>query len=203
MARISPQLEAILKQFNLSKKDLWDCHGTLVMLHRTCEQIGATLNIEFLPPEILHNDTPKKEAVMLVTGKMGSRTEWSVGEATPYNNKNPYPWAMAEKRAKDRVILKLANLAGHVYTDIEADEFKEAAPVNHQPTDVSSNQDQADPPHILNIIEEFTEDLDGLEKLLKKKNYVTSRWTEITPDVAKKVLENADWARNEIAKLAA
>mgnify|MGYP001362808138 FL=1 len=36
---------------------------------------------------------------------------------------------MAEKRGKDRVILSLAGLHGYVYSDIEADDFKESKPV--------------------------------------------------------------------------
>ena len=69
-----------------------------------------------------------KEAVVLVTGHMGDKSEWSIGEAAPYNNKNSYPFAMAEKRAKDRVILKLVGLHGDVYSEDEADAFKEARP---------------------------------------------------------------------------
>jgi hypothetical protein len=45
----------------------------------------------------------------------------SYGEATPQNNKNLYASAMAEKRAKDRVILKLIGVSGHVYSSEEAD----------------------------------------------------------------------------------
>ena len=51
--------------------------------------------------------------------------EWSFGEAMGYNLKNNYPFAMAEKRAKDRVILKLAGLHG-VYSEEEAEDFKES-----------------------------------------------------------------------------
>ena len=50
-------------------------------------------------------------------------------EAAPYNNKNAYPFAMAEKRAKDRVILELVGLAGHVYTDQDVAEIKDGKPV--------------------------------------------------------------------------
>jgi hypothetical protein len=63
--------------------------------------------------------------VMIAFGKLGERTEWSFGEAATYNNKNAYPAAMAEKRAKDRVILKLLNAHGALYSEAEADEFKQ------------------------------------------------------------------------------
>ena len=80
-------------------------------------------------PEVIHCDVPKKEAVILVRGTMGDRSAWSFGEATPSNNKNAYFFAMAEKRAKDRVILKLVGLAGHVYTDQDVADIKDGKPV--------------------------------------------------------------------------
>ena len=61
---------------------------------------------------------------MVVFGHLGEISEWSIGEASPTNNKNAYPFAMAEKRAKDRVILKLIGLHGMVYSEIEADDFR-------------------------------------------------------------------------------
>jgi hypothetical protein len=70
----------------------------------------------------------KKMVVMVVTGRLGDKVEWSFGEAAPYNNKNSYPYAMAEKRAKDRVILKLVGLHGDAYSEDEADDFKESNP---------------------------------------------------------------------------
>jgi hypothetical protein len=57
-------------------------------------------------------------------------TEWSIGEALVNANyrvsgkQAPYVYAMAEKRAKDRVIIKLCGLHG-LYSEDEADEFKE------------------------------------------------------------------------------
>ena len=63
-----------------------------------------------------------------MTGKKGDASAWSFGEAMPSNNKNAYPFAMAEKRAKDRVILKLIGLSGDAYSEDEADDFKEAKP---------------------------------------------------------------------------
>ena len=71
---------------------------------------------------------------MLCTGRMGDKSEWSIGEAAPYNNKNSYPFAMAEKRAKDRVILKLVGLHGDVYSEDEADDFRESRPAGKTAT---------------------------------------------------------------------
>jgi len=126
-ARYSKELTELIKKFNLTKDEVWDCHGTMVMLHRACEKVALQLGILFDSPEVLLAEG--ESIAILVTGYLKEADKetaaWSIGEASPKNNKNAYPWAMAEKRAKDRVILKLArfNEVG-VYSDIEADDFK-------------------------------------------------------------------------------
>ena len=51
---------------------------------------------------------------------------YEVGEVSQSNCKNDYPYAMAFKRLFDRVVLKISKLAFYgVYSDSEADEFKE------------------------------------------------------------------------------
>lgn len=112
-----------------SSKDIWDCHGTWVIYHRALEAAAARAGVEWLPPQMVETDSAKAVS-MIATGKLGDRIEWSVGEASPKNNKNAYPWAMAEKRAKDRVILKLLGFAGEVYSEEEADDFKSRPPAN-------------------------------------------------------------------------
>ena len=106
----------------------WDCHGTFVLLHKALERVAAHKEITFDAPTIVQSDINSKTVAVLVTGHLGDKSEWSFGEAAPYNNKNAYPFAMAEKRAKDRVILKLVGLHGYVYSEDEADDFKEARP---------------------------------------------------------------------------
>jgi len=112
----------IIKELEMTKDEtLWDCHGTWVMYHKALEKIAAHKGVTFDEPKVIHSDVALKSVVMLVTGRMDQRTEWSFGEATPANNKNAYPFAMSEKRAKDRVILKLVGLHGDVYSDTEID----------------------------------------------------------------------------------
>lgn len=103
----------------------WDCHGTYVLYHKTLERVAAQAGVKFDPPTILVNDMERKRVAILVHGHLNGREEWSIGEAAEYNNKNSYPYAMAEKRAKDRVILKLVGLHGHVYSEDEADDYNE------------------------------------------------------------------------------
>jgi hypothetical protein len=129
MAKIPEQLKQIFQELQLAPQDaVWDCHGTPVVLHKALELVAAHKGITFDAPVMIEADAQTKSVVMLVTGHLGDQVEWSIGEATPYNNKNSYPFAMAEKRAKDRVILKLINVAGYVYSEEEADDFKASRP---------------------------------------------------------------------------
>ena len=45
----------------------------------------------------------------------GKNTAWSIGEVSPQNTSNKYIYAMAEKRAIDRVILKLLGVHGDFF----------------------------------------------------------------------------------------
>jgi hypothetical protein len=131
MPKLPEHVKELAEKHGLSKSDIWDCHGTWVIYHRALEAAAARAGVEWMPPQLIETDSGK--AVSLVaTGKLGDRVEWSVGEASPKNNKNAYPWAMAEKRAKDRVILKLLGFAGEVYSEEEADDFKRNTPARDE-----------------------------------------------------------------------
>jgi hypothetical protein len=109
--------------------NVWRVQGQPVIYHKALERIAAQAQIQFEPPSIVRAE--RDEAVILVTGRMGERVEWSIGEALIGVNyrisgkQAAYVYAMAEKRAKDRVILKLIELHGLVYSEEEADEFKQ------------------------------------------------------------------------------
>lgn len=128
MAKLDPRIEAIRVQYDLSASDFWELpqkKGTWIAKHSALEVVATKANIVWTKLEIIESDTANGIAVMAVGGKLGEREEWSTGEASPKNNKNAYPWAMAEKRAKDRVVLKLSGIAGLVYSEDEADDFKQ------------------------------------------------------------------------------
>src|SRR5690349_23258696 len=111
---------------------IWRVQGTAVIYHKTRERIAAQANVAFDEPKIIRAE--RDEAVIQVTGRMGERVEWSIGEALIGVNyrvsgkQAAYVYAMAEKRAKDRVILKLIELHGLVYSEEEADDFKQSRP---------------------------------------------------------------------------
>jgi len=134
--KLDPKLLEILQKYGERPEDaLWDCHGTWVAYHAAIERIAAQAGVKYYTPTIIHQDPSKGEVTICVTGKMGEREEWSFGEVSPKNNKNSYPYAMAEKRAKDRVTLKLVGLSGSVYSEEESDDFK---PVESTPPPKSS-----------------------------------------------------------------
>lgn len=152
---------------DIDKDAIWEVQGTPVVKHKDVERLGAAMGIRYDKPQIIRSEAD--EAVIIVFGSVGDKMEWSIGEAKitqlvdtgRKNNwgkpvKEPkdgcfgnyivsgsqaaYPYAMAEKRAKDRVILKLADLHGDAYSSEEADEFK-TAPRNDDRDDRDNRRD--------------------------------------------------------------
>ena len=127
--------------------NIWRVQGNAVIYHKCLERIAAQAKIVYDPPTVLRAE--RDEAVILVTGHMGERTEWSIGEALVNVNyrvsgkQSAYVYAMAEKRAKDRVILKLIELHGLVYSEEEADELKAPDP-DGASVEVAETQDGSD-----------------------------------------------------------
>ena len=108
---------------------LWDCHGNWIIKHKALEKIAANAGITYSDCTVYPPQQGQDYFAVSLIGHMGDRSEWSIGEASPKNSKNNYYYAMAEKRAKDRVILKLLGLHAYIYSEEEADEFKEAGPI--------------------------------------------------------------------------
>jgi hypothetical protein len=122
--KLDPKIAEILRSFGYGPEACWDCHGVWVVYHRILEEIAAQAGIQFEMPMVLEANGPAKSVALCVSGSHGDKAEWSIGEAAPGNNKNSYPYAMAEKRAKDRVVLKLIGLHGLAYSEDEAETFK-------------------------------------------------------------------------------
>lgn len=130
MATLDPRVEAIRVKYDLAKDDFWELpqkKGTWIAKHAALEVAAAKAKIVFLSPQVLEANGETKSVALCVTGTTDDRSEWSIGEASPANNRNAYPYAMAEKRGKDRVILKLIGLHGLIYSEDEADDFKRPA----------------------------------------------------------------------------
>lgn len=179
--------DAILETFkklNLDpNKQTWEVrHGgksVTCILHKALEKIAAYHKIRFDAPAMIANDPDKKVAAMCVTGHLGDRSEWAIGEASPSNNKNNYPYAMAEKRAKDRVILKLLNLAGDYYSQDEADEFEEAK------TDEVDEPPKKKPEPQQETVEEMLERQDVRNSEPDAKEQIQKWATKVNEDIEK------------------
>ena len=78
------------------------------------------------------------DVAMIITGYKKDNPDykiWTTGEANASNCTAEYYFAMAEKRGKDRVILKLINAYEYgIYSDVEADSFgkQDKAPTEKQ-----------------------------------------------------------------------
>lgn len=153
MPEIRDELAEILSRYDIDPNDeskLWECHGVLVLYHRAYEMIARIEQIRWEAPKILEACTVGGEMSVAILAAAQSRDgiyEWSIGEASLANyqvsgRQQAYPYAMAEKRARDRVIAKLVGLSEYVYSEEEAEEFREAQPNR------ASERDSAPPPAI-------------------------------------------------------
>lgn len=187
MSNLDPRIEAVRDQYGLANTDFWQIpqNKQWVCKHAALEIVATKANVIWSPPQIIQADTANGIAVLAVTGKMGERTEWATGEASPKNNKNSYPWAMAEKRAKDRVVLKLVGIHGLVYSE---DEMPPSVDMGHQAGD---RADRPKEPPKKDARPIFTQLVEDLRKLTSKEDI--RRWIA-DPDV--KALRQklpADW----------
>lgn len=139
MGKPSKEIMDFMEVHGVESDEIWEVHGnSWVIKHKALERVAAEKGIVWDRPAVIEHDAANKIAVICVFGKLGDRSEWSIGEASPANNKNAYCYAMAEKRGKDRVILKLLNTHGSLYSEAEADEFEQPRQNPHvtRPSDV-------------------------------------------------------------------
>jgi len=136
MARLPKDIADFMEKYGVLSDELWEVRaGAWAIKHKALERLAVENKVSFAPPTIVEVNLEKKLAAMTVVGTMGDRSEWSTGESAPYNTKPGYPMAMAEKRAKDRVILKLLQAHGTLYSEDELDE-KRPNPHITKPTDL-------------------------------------------------------------------
>lgn len=138
---LDKQVRDLFAQHNvpLAPDDTWKVQQATVIRHKALERLGAAAGVQWSYPTVVR--AAEDEAVLIVSGEIEGRMEWSVGEAKLGANyrvsgkQASYLWSMAEKRGKDRVILKLVGLHG-LYSEEEADEFKDGAqPSREEPQD--------------------------------------------------------------------
>lgn len=101
----------------------------LIISHNACLKINDHLEEEKkFRPECVEIDKAGYGGALVFIYDCPEQKIFEVGEVTQANCKNAYPYAMALKRCMDRVILKISKIAFEgIYSDSEADEFKEPA----------------------------------------------------------------------------
>ena len=119
-------------------------YSGLIISHNGCLKINDTLEDKLkFNPECISIDTNgyKEELVFHYCNK--EQGLYEVGEVSKENCKNDYPYAMALKRCFDRVVLKNSKLAyAGVYSDSEAEDFKEDLEKTNQRKEQLSEKEQ-------------------------------------------------------------
>ncbi len=112
------------ENYNLTKDAFWQLRDKWIITHDAVMIIAEQEGIEFDIPEIKILD--ERHIMMHGKARLGDKEEWTTGEANLANNcKAPYPFAMAEKRWKDRITLMLIGVYHlGVYSEDEADSFQ-------------------------------------------------------------------------------
>ena len=196
MSKLDPRIEAIRVKYGLEASDFWELpqkKGTWIAKHSALEIVATKANIVWSMPQIIEADGGNGIAAMVVMGTMDNRSEWATGEASNKNNKNAYPWAMAEKRGKDRVVLKLSGIAGLVYSEDEADDFKQPPSTTPQdPAKPVTNQEDVFVSH-LNAIS-GAKDMGALEAAFK----AMAKDDRLIPQAKRDLIEAKDAKKAEL-----
>jgi len=165
--QVPNHLVELIGEIGMNVQDAtWDCHGTPVIYHDALERLAEHLGIKFSPPVIIENNSADRIVALMVEGFEGENHAWSIGECSPANIKNAYPYAMAEKRAKDRVTLKLIGASGFVYSEEESDDFKNPNRFENkqqsqrQPEQKEKPQAQGEEPEGFSFIKDINSDED-------------------------------------------
>jgi len=131
MAKPSNAVMAFMEKFGVESDEIWPVPGgkQFAIMHKALQRIareqGIVMTVNVVEPLC---NIEQGFAVVKAFGKLGEGFVESYGEASPKNNRNQYPLAMAQKRAEDRVILGLLSVYGDVYSEEEADDFKRQNP---------------------------------------------------------------------------
>lgn len=139
-------------KYGLSDADFWIlmnetksekmAYTGLIISHNGCLKINDALDSKF-KPSCVSLDKVGYGSSLVYTYCCDEQGIYEVGEVSKDNCKNAYPYAMAYKRLFDRVVLKLSKLAySGVYSEAEADEFREPAERSETKVDNSSTDAQ-------------------------------------------------------------
>ena len=129
--KIDPIVKDILNELKFNPDDcLWQKHNATCMKHRYIEIAGQMKGVVIESLEEIEKNSKEGVVAIKCTASLKDNRVITYVEATPKNNTNAYPYAMAEKRAIDRAVLKLIGIHGFVYSEDEVDKSFESLPIN-------------------------------------------------------------------------
>lgn len=171
-------MKQLSKKYKLSQQDYWKHKqsGKWILTHDGCSKIGHMEKIQMVDMEVCNSE--RDFVRVIITMKKGDVIVKTFGEADSKNSFNPYPGCMAEKRGRDRAILKLINAYEYgIYSEVEADEFKAeneqtlSEPMPH--TETKGSQQSSDSPASFDFTKEPELDfvLKHWDKKFSKANF--------------------------------
>ena len=117
-------LNRLFVENNLSSEDVFKHKFYKIITRSGIDKIQSTNNIE-ITYNLEFNSMDCKCIIIKAAATMGDKAIETYGEASPSNNSNSYPVAMAEKRAMSRAVLKLAGFYQFgVFGEDESESFK-------------------------------------------------------------------------------
>jgi hypothetical protein len=159
------------------------------MKHRYIEIAGQMKGVVIESLEEIEKNSKEGVVAIKCTASLKDNRVITYGEATPKNNTNAYPYAMAEKRAIDRAVLKLIGIHGFVYSEDEVDKSFESLPINKPiAKPIASPTEKVDKVYIVTAIDKIKNNTDkknssGLRKdieNLKSKINQSMGWDAFT-----------------------
>lgn len=138
-------IEVIETYQNIKEGDFWILmnetksgdkmlYSGLIISHNACLKINDQMKEQYrFKPSCVTLDKGGYGDSLVYTYCNDEQGIYEVGEVSKTNCKNAYPYAMAYKRLFDRVVLKNSKIAyDGIYSDSEADEFKQPQEVPEQ-----------------------------------------------------------------------
>jgi len=122
------EMKSIAAAYELSQDDWWlhPQSKKWIIKHDAVEKIASIEKIKFDLPIVASSDI--NNVALIISATYKDEKVWTMGEARKENCKMAYYWAMAEKRGKDRCVLKLLNFYEKgIYSDVEADDFNRSS----------------------------------------------------------------------------
>ena len=198
-------------KYGLTEGDFWILWNTysnkkkvmysgLIISHNGCLKINDRQSDEnkFNPECVTVNENGFDNSLVF-TYKSKEQGIYEVGEVSKNNCKNQYPYAMAFKRCFDRVVLKISKLAYEgIYSDSEADEFKE-----RYDDDLSKpNKSEKSTETQQKLIKKAYEDgvITAAEIKAMVKNYDVKKTEDLTKEQAAELIQGLNAKRKVLEK---